>query len=102
MSTAPSDGCASGCGGCLLILLVAGLFVAGPTGWLVAVVVLVILWLAERSGKSRRRPQPRAMVAEPMPPLPPPESQIQLEPGTSDRELETLLAEARKAVDDWP
>lgn len=119
MSGNPSDGCASGCGGCLLtglaLLTGSALFLAGPTGWVLGMVIVVVLLALGRDRSKHRtasllrqsRPSVGSGVLaagwiDPGPPLPPdPATEVAAILGRdSDQELDQLLAEARRAVDE--
>lgn len=113
LSASPSDGCASGCSGCLLISLAllvgSALLVAGPVGWALAGVIVAVL-LALGADKTRlpasalrrqSRP-PSAKQAERVDRIQPLPAAL-LAPGLEqglDQELDQLLLEARRAVDE--
>lgn len=111
-----SDGCASGCGGCLLVIVAAALVAAGPPGWALGFGALVLLMILGSQGNARPRPLPNprrreaallreARLEAVLPelasqPTPPPiEPSLTLASG-DDPELDQLMEDARRALDD--
>jgi len=114
-----SDGCASGCGGCLLtgmaLLIGSALLLSGPAGWVLGLVIVGVL-LALGADRSKRktavllqkcRPSVAsgALASSRIAPLLSPEAEAATITsavlGTDlDRELDQLLAEARRALDE--
>ncbi|MCP9771344.1 hypothetical protein KBY66_01665 [Synechococcus sp. Tobar12-5m-g] len=99
----PSDGCASGCGGCLVLIVAAALLVAGPAGWTLALVIVAVL-LALGADRTKRRTsllrhQSRPSLASGAHASKAEEAAaVTLRPDP-DQELDQLLEEARRAIE---
>jgi hypothetical protein len=111
-----SDGCASGCSGCLLVIVAAALVAAGPPGWALGLGALVILVILGSQGNSRPRPLPNprrrgaamreaallreARLEAVQQPPPQPVQPSHAVVSRDDPELDQLMEEARRALDD--